>query len=60
MLIKKITITKENFNKTIRNILIDLNINPETALVKINNKFVPISFIIKKETKIEVLIVVKV
>jgi sulfur carrier protein ThiS len=59
MLIKKITVTKEDFNKNIRDILIDLNISPETVLVKINNQFTPISFIIKKETELGILVVVK-
>ena len=60
MLIKKIIITKEHFNMSIQDILMDLNINPETVLVKIKNKFTPISYIIKKETELEVLIVIKV
>jgi sulfur carrier protein ThiS len=57
---KKITITKEDFNKSIREILIDLNISPEIVLVKINNNFVPISTIIKEETKLEIVIVIKI
>lgn len=57
---KKLTITKEDFNKSIREILIDLNINPEIVLVKRENKFIPISTIIKKETKLEILVVIKV
>lgn len=56
---KKITITKEDFNKTIREILIDLNISPEIVLVKIKDTFVPISTVIKKETEITVLVVIK-
>jgi len=59
MLKKKITITKNDFNKTLRDILIDLNINPETVLVKIDGIFKPISTVIKKETEIEVLVVIK-
>ena len=59
MLTKKITITKEDFNKTIREILITLNISPETVLVKINKQFKPISTIIKKETELEILVVIK-
>jgi sulfur carrier protein ThiS len=57
---RKITITKEDFNKSLREILIDLNINPETVLVKINKQFKPISTIITKETEIEVLEVIKI
>jgi len=60
MLKKKIIVTKEHFNMSIQDILIDLNINPETVLVKIKNKFTPISYIIKKETELEVLIVIKI
>jgi len=59
MLTKKITITKEDFNKTLRDILIDLNISPEIVLVKIDGTFRPISTVIKKETEIEVLQVIK-
>jgi len=59
MLKKKITITKEDFGKTLREILIELNINPETVLVKIDGIFKPISTVIKKETEIEVLVVIK-
>ena len=56
---KKLTITKEDFGKTLREILIDLEINPEIILIKIENKFTPISQIIKKETKIEIIEVIK-
>jgi len=56
---KKLTITKEDFGKTIRDILIDLEISPEIVLVKINNNFIPISTIIRKETKLEILEVIK-
>lgn len=59
MKIKKITVTEEHFNSSIREILIDLNINPETVLVKIDGIFTPISTIIKKETKLEILVVIK-
>ncbi len=59
MNIKKITITKENFGQTIKEILIGLDICPEVILVKINSKFVPISKVIKKESEIEVLEVIK-
>lgn len=59
MLKKKITVTKEDFGKTLREILIDLKINPETVLVKIDGIFRPISTIITKETEIEILVVVK-
>lgn len=59
MLKKKITITKEDFNKSLRDILIDLKISPEIVLVKIDGTFRPISTVIKKETEIEVLQVIK-
>lgn len=59
MIKKKITITKEDFNKTLREILIDLKISPEIVLVKIDGTFRPISTVIKKETEIEVLQVIK-
>jgi len=59
MKIKKIIITEEYFNLSIRNILISLGINPEVVLVKINNKFTPISTMITKETELEILEVVK-
>ncbi len=60
MLTKKIIITKKHFNMMIKDILIDLNINPETVLVKIKDKFTPISYVIKKKTELEVLEVIKV
>jgi sulfur carrier protein ThiS len=56
---KKITITKKKFGKTIKQILLELDISPEVVLVKINNKFVPISKVIKKKTEIEVLEIIK-
>lgn len=59
MLVKKFTISKEDFGKTLREILIDLDINPETVLVKIDGIFRPISTTIKKETKIQVLVIIK-
>ena len=50
----KIVINGNLKNKTIREILIQKNINPETVLIKINNQFIPISYKIKK-TKIEII-----
>jgi len=57
---KKITITKEDFGKTLREILIELDINPEVVLIKINRIFTPISTIINKKTELEALYVIKV
>ena len=59
MRIKKITITKEDFGKTIKEILIGLDISPEIVLVKINGTFTPISEIITKKTELEILHVIK-
>jgi len=59
MKIKKITITKEDFGKTIKEILINLDISPEVVLIKIDGVFTPISEIIKKKTEIEVLHIIK-
>jgi sulfur carrier protein ThiS len=59
MRIKKITITKEDFGKTIKDILIGLDISPEVVLVKVNGVFTPISDIIIKKTEIEVLHIIK-
>ncbi len=59
MRIKKITITKEDFNKTIKEILIGLDISPEIVLVKINGTFTPISEVIKKKTELEILHIIK-
>ena len=59
MRIKKITITKEDFGKTIKDILIGLDISPEIVLVKVNGTFTPISEVINKKTEIEILHVIK-
>ncbi len=56
---QKITITKEDFGKTIKEILINLDISPEVVLVKINGVFTPISETINKKTEIEVLHIIK-
>jgi sulfur carrier protein ThiS len=59
MRIKKITVTKDDFGKTIKEILINLDISPEIVLVKINGTFTPISEIITKKTELEILHVIK-
>lgn len=59
MLVKKITLTEKHFNKTVFENLVDLKINPETVLVKINSKFAPLSTTITKKTQLEILVVVK-
>ncbi|HOD89872.1 MAG TPA: hypothetical protein PKK56_02220 [archaeon] len=55
----KIVINGNLKNKTIREILIQKNINPETVLIKINNQFIPISYKINKKTEIEIIKITK-
>ncbi len=55
----KIVINGNLKNKTIREILIQKNINPETVLIKINNQFMPISYKINKKTEIEIIKITK-
>jgi len=56
---KKIIITKEDFGKTIKEILVGLDISPEVVLIKVNGIFTPISETINKKTEIEVLHIIK-